>query len=152
MGNSKFYRRLPEADQIAYWAAQTGLTQSQVTNSFNSYNTQATSSGKSTGAIYTGEDNLGIAFNAEIENAIGGTADDNIIGNALDNMITGGGGNDTIDGGDGEDVAVYTGDRYSYTITENSDGTKTVSGADGTDTCRILSHCNLLLEPFSEGC
>ena len=78
-----------ESDQIAYWAAQTGLTQLQVTNSFDSYNTQATSSGKSTGAIYTGEDNLGIAFNAEIENAIGGTADDNIIGNALDNMITG---------------------------------------------------------------
>ncbi len=49
-------------------------------------------------------------------------------------MITGGGGNDTIDGGDGDDVSVYSGDKSSYTITDNGDGTKTVSGADGTDT------------------
>ena len=57
-----------------------------------------------------------------------------ITGNALDNMITGGGGNDTIDGGDGDDVSVYSGDRNSYAITDNGDGTTTVSGADGTDT------------------
>ena len=124
-----------EADQIAYWAAQTGLTSSQVTNSFNSYNSQATASGKSTGAIYTGEDNLGIAHNAEIENAIGGSGDDNITGNDLDNMITGGGGNDTIDGGDGDDVAVFSGDRNSYTInTVGSTTTVTSGGAEGTDT------------------
>ena len=65
-------------------------------------------------------------------------------------MITGGGGNDTIDGGDGEDVAVYTGDRYSY-ITENNDGTKTVSALMVPILCRILSHCNLLLEPLQRG-
>ena len=124
-----------EADQIAYWASQTGLTQAQVTNSFNNYNTQATASGKSTGAIYTGADNLGIAHNANIENAIGGQGDDNITGNALDNMITGGNGNDTIDGGDGNDVAVFSGDRSSYTI-NTVGGTTTVAsgGSEGTDT------------------
>lgn len=123
-----------EADQIAYWRAQTGLTLQQVTDAFDTYNTQAIASGKSTGAIYTGEDNLAIAFNAEIENAIGGFAADTIVGNTLDNMITGGGGDDIIDGGDGVDIAVYSGDRYSYTITDNGDGTTSVTGADGADT------------------
>ena len=124
-----------EADQIAHWATQTGLSTLQVTNSFTSYNNQATASGKSTGAIYTGADNLGIAHNANIENAIGGQGDDNITGNSLDNMITGGNGNDTIDGGDGNDVAVFSGDRSSYTINTNG-GTTTVAsgGSEGTDT------------------
>jgi len=126
-----------EADQVAYWATQTGLTTTQVQNSFNFYNNQATANypGKVTSAIYTGEDNLGIAHDAQIENAIGGSAADTITGNALDNMITGGGGNDTIDGGDGDDVAVFTGDRFDYTIT-TAGGTTTVAsgGAEGTDT------------------
>jgi flagellin len=86
-------------------------------------------------AIYTGEDNLGIAHDASIENAIGGSAADTITGNNLDNMITGGGGDDIIDGGDGDDVAVYSGDRNAYTI-NTSGGTTTVTsgGLEGTDT------------------
>ena len=126
-----------EADQVSYWAAQTGLTTTQVQNAFNFYNTQATANypGKVTSSIYTGEDNLGIAHDANIENAIGGSVADTITGNSLDNMITGGGGNDTIDGGSGDDVAVYSGDRNAYTIS-TSGGTTTVTsgGAEGTDT------------------
>lgn len=126
-----------EADQVTYWAGQTGLTTTQVQNSFNFYNTQATTNypGKVTSAIYTGEDNLGIAHDANIENAIGGSSADTITGNSLDNMITGGGGDDIINGGDGDDVAVFSGDRNDYTINTNS-GTTTVAsgGAEGTDT------------------
>jgi flagellin-like hook-associated protein FlgL len=126
-----------EADQVTYWAGQTGLTTTQVQNSFDFYNTQATTNypGKVTSAIYTGEDNLGIAHDAAIENAIGGSAADTITGNSLDNMITGGGGDDIIDGGDGDDVAVYSGDRNAYTI-NTSGGTTTVNsgGSEGTDT------------------
>ena len=126
-----------EADQIAYWVAQTGLTNVQVQGDFTWYNNQAATNypGKVTSAIYTGEDNLGIAHDAEIENAIGGSAADNITGNALDNMITGGGGNDIIDGGLGTDVAVYSGDRSDYTIgTSGSNTTVTSGGSEGTDT------------------
>lgn len=125
-----------EADQIAYWQAQTGLSNATVQGHFDFYNNQATSNypGKTSSAIYTGADNLGIAFNAQIENAVGGSADDTITGNDLDNMITGGGGNDTIDGGDGDDVAIFSGDRNSYTI-NTVGGTTTVSGGvDGSDT------------------
>ena len=126
-----------EADQVTYWAGQTGLTTSQVQNSFNFYNTQATTNypGKVTSAIYTGEDNLGIAHDANIENAIGGSAADIITGNDLDNMITGGGGDDTIDGGDGDDVAIYSEDRNAYTInTVGGTTTVTTVGVEGTDT------------------
>ncbi|MCH1515164.1 MAG: matrixin family metalloprotease, partial [Alphaproteobacteria bacterium] len=125
-----------EADQVAYWTAQTPLSGSTVQGFFNTYNNQATANypGKTTSAIYTGEDNLGIAFNAQIENAVGGSADDTITGNDLDNMITGGGGNDTIDGGDGDDVAIFSGDRNSYTINTTGSTTTVTGGSDGTDT------------------
>ena len=55
-------------------------------------------------AIYTGEDNLSIAHNANIENAMGGSAADTITGNSLDNAIEGRGGNDTLSGGSGNDA------------------------------------------------
>ena len=54
-------------------------------------------------------DNLGIAFDAIIENAIGGSGDDTIKGNDSSNSIEGGPGNDVIDGGKGNDSAVYKG-------------------------------------------
>lgn len=49
-------------------------------------------------------DNIGIAFDTHIENAIGSKADDTITGNDLDNMISGHGGDDTLYGGIGDDV------------------------------------------------
>jgi len=60
--------------------------------------------------------NIGIAFGAIIENAIGGTGNDTLIGNAANNALTGGDGNDifvaskgvdSILGGNGVDMLVF---------------------------------------------
>ena len=77
---------------------------------------------------------ISIARGAVIENAIGGTGNDTIFGNAAANFLTGGAGDDTIDGGEGDDTAIFSGASTSYTITENADGSLTITGADGTDT------------------
>jgi len=55
-------------------------------------------------------------------------------GNGNDTLI-GGPGNDTIDGGDGNDTAIYQSTYAASTITQNSNGTVTISSLlDGTDT------------------
>jgi len=86
---------------------------------------------------------VSIARGTVIENAIGGsgndvftgnTADNVLTGNAGDDIFTGGTGNDTLIGGSGIDIAVFSGNRSDYTVTDNGNGTFTVSGADGTDT------------------
>lgn len=51
-----------------------------------------------------GSDNVAIAFDTTIENAIGGSYDDTIVGNEADNWIDGGAGNDSLAGGDGADT------------------------------------------------
>ena len=66
-------------------------------------------------------DNLGIAFNAIIENAKGGSGADQITGNKHENNIQGNGGDDIIDGGDNVDTAIYNGNFSDYTITFNLD-------------------------------
>lgn len=53
--------------------------------------------------LYSGRDNLAIAFGANIENATGGSGADTLTGNALANVLNGGAGFDTLDGGDGDD-------------------------------------------------
>ncbi|MEM6780847.1 MAG: M10 family metallopeptidase C-terminal domain-containing protein [Pseudomonadota bacterium] len=50
-----------------------------------------------------GSTRIGIAFNAEIENATGGNASDTIYGNELNNVILGGNGDDTFYGSLGDD-------------------------------------------------
>ncbi len=55
------------------------------------------------GDLYTHADNLGIALNTIIENAIGGSSFDMIVGNAAANRLFGMGGGDTLVGGDGDD-------------------------------------------------
>jgi hypothetical protein len=57
-----------------------------------------------------------------------------LTGNSLDNAIVSALGNDSIDGGAGTDTVVYSGNRASYTITQNANGTVTVTGLEGTDT------------------
>ena len=52
-----------------------------------------------------------------------------LFGGEGDDTLTGSGGNDIIDGGDGIDIATYNADFSEVTITFNSDGTVTVSGA-----------------------
>ena len=45
--------------------------------------------------LYNGSNNLAIAYNVFIENAIGGAGNDSLIGNSRTNILTGGAGNDT---------------------------------------------------------
>lgn len=66
--------------------------------------------------VFTGENAIGIAHGAVIENAIGGSADDVFIDNLVDNALSGGAGNDTfylgaggydhVFGGEGSDKVV----------------------------------------------
>ena len=127
-----------EADQETYFQNLTGLTYDL-----------------SDSDLYTGADNLGIAFSAAIENAFGGAGNDTITGNTADNTLKGNGGNDTIDGGAGTaDVAVFSGDYSSYTITD-SGGTVTVthngSGADGTDTLTNIEFIDFADKRYTVG-
>ena len=88
--------------------------------------------------------NIGIAYSATIENAVGGSGNDDITGNSANNKLTGGRGNDTIDGGAGTDTAVFSGTLASYTVTSLGSGAYTVTdntGNDGTDT---LSNIEIL--------
>ncbi|MDK9693250.1 MAG: M10 family metallopeptidase C-terminal domain-containing protein [Sulfurimonas sp.] len=72
---------------------------------------------------YTGgSNNLGIAYGAVIENAIGGSGDDEITGNDFANKLTGNGGNDTIDGMAGNDII------------DGGAGNDTLIGSLGADT------------------
>jgi hypothetical protein len=57
---------------------------------------------------YDGTNNLGIAFNCTIENAIGGSGNDILIGNNTNNILTGGRGDDSIDGGNGIDTVIFS--------------------------------------------
>ena len=78
---------------------------------------------------YDGTNNLAIAFDCWIENAIGGSGHDIITGNILDNGIT---------GGLGVDTAIYAGATVGYLITRVGAGwtvtdTNLDDGNDGTD-------------------
>lgn len=90
-------------------------------------------------ALFTGEDNVGIADGTLIERAIGGSGNDTITGNTQDNYLTGNGGNDTIKGGSGFDIAIYNGAKSEFTITDSGSGNYSVSHTtpasnnDGTD-------------------
>jgi len=92
-------------------------------------------------SIYLGQDNISIAFSAEIENAIGGDGNDTITGNDLDNVLEGGKGNDLIDGSGGSNTAVYSGNMSDYSI--DYDGSFIITdnvGQDGTDTLSNIQH------------
>ena len=94
------------------------------------------------GELLTAHDNIAIAYNTVIENAIGGQGDDIILGNEVANQITGGQGNDEIDGGAGIDTAIYTGNKDQYTL-EITDDVITVKDTrngynEGTDVLRNI--------------
>ena len=116
-----------EAEQEAYWAAE-GYTLSSV-QSFISP-TQ----------LFKGNDNLGIAFSATIENIIGSSGADQFTGNSAANVIEGNAGNDTIAGGGGDDYAVFNGNYADYSISGSYASSyqvvdnNTADGNDGTDT------------------
>ena len=76
---------------------------------------------------YTGSDNLAIAYNCWIENAMGGSGNDTLIGNALANRLEGGAGDDNLYGNEGNDLLVPgTGNNY-------------LNGGDGIDRCLLTS-------------
>lgn len=66
--------------------------------------------------------NVGIAYGAIIENAVGGSGNDTIIGNDVANILTGNAGNDSLLGGLGDDVLI------------GGVGADTLDGGDGIDT------------------
>ncbi|MBI5256496.1 MAG: Ig-like domain-containing protein [Burkholderiales bacterium] len=95
--------------------------------------------------------NIAIAYNTTIEDAVGGSGNDTLTGNeaanrldggsgsdtlnggAGDDTLIGGPGNDTLDGGDGStDTAVFDGNYASYKVTV-SGRTLTLAGPSGTD-------------------
>jgi flagellin-like hook-associated protein FlgL len=106
-------------------------------------------SGYTRTALYRGQDNLGIAHNTWIENAIGGSGTDTITGNSKGNELTGGGGNDTIDGAGGVDVAKYSGAFASYTITGSASALSVSHNSGGADGVDSLSNVEYLA--FSDG-
>lgn len=65
-----------------------------------------------------------------IEAGLLGAGDLSMTGNAEDNLLFVGRGDNTIDGGGGENLAVFTGDRADYTVTQSGD---TVTVADSRD-------------------
>ncbi len=91
-----------------------------------------------------------LLFNSDprslIENAKGGSGNDILIGNLAANQLwggegkdtfTGGAGNDVLDGGVGSDIAIFSGAKASYTITQVAEGsfvvTDTRTNGDGED-------------------
>jgi hypothetical protein len=97
--------------------------------------------------LYTGAENVGIAYSATIENAIGGLQADTITGNTANNALKGGLGNDTMDGGAGSDTAVFSGAKAGYNITGLGTASITVvdtNAADGNDGTDNLSNFEFL--------
>ena len=88
--------------------------------------------------------NIGIAYSAVIENAVGGSGNDILTGNAIANMLTGGNGNDTINGGGGNDIAVFAGNFANYTIVSNGNGSYTVTDNVGNEGSDELTSIELL--------
>jgi serralysin len=90
------------------------------------------------------QDNVGIAYGATIENAVGGSGHDTMIGNTADNLMSGGAGNDliasglgndTLDGGLGNDEMLGGAGNDTYIVGEAGDIVTELAG-EGTDTVR----------------
>ncbi len=85
-----------------------------------------------------GQAKFHIAFDAEIENAVGGVGNDDIRGNGLDNVLIGGEGDDTTHGDAGNDIIF--GGKDVVDATNDADlliggtGSDTIIGNGGNDT------------------
>lgn len=77
------------------------------------------------------ENNIGIAYGAIIENAIGGHGDDRINGNSANNRLT---------GGDGADTFIFVKDGSTDTITDFKSGTDKIdlSEVPGLDASKVF--------------
>jgi hypothetical protein len=121
-----------QADQLAYYQSQFGGNTSV---QLQSYLANSNAAHGVSDVLYTGEDNVGIAFSANIENAKGGSGNDTLIGNDLDNVLTGNGGNDTITGGLGNDTVVMQGVFLNYELNQQGGGWTITDrvGSEGID-------------------
>ena len=83
-------------------------------------------------------------FGNDVNNTIDGGAgndliegwggDDGLIGSQGNDTLAGGVGNDSLDGGAGTDIALYSGNRASYTTAKTAAGWAVSSATDGLDT------------------
>ncbi|WP_157961292.1 cadherin domain-containing protein [Microvirga flavescens] len=89
----------------------------------------------------------GIDVFYRIDNLEGGSGADWFRGDGGANRLTGNGGNDTLIGGEGDDTldggtgvntAAFSGSPNQSTVTNNGDGTWTVTGPDGADLLRDI--------------
>ncbi len=141
-----------QSEQLAYYDARYGAGTSNWLQTFINQTNTAYGVGS---VLYTGQDNIGIAYGAVIENAIGGSAADTLTGNAASNALTGGAGNDTLDGGAGTDTVFFGGLKSNYTIVQSgNDWTVTDNvGTDGTDTLsnvEYFSFADVLYDPLTQ--
>jgi serralysin len=80
--------------------------------------------------------NIAIALDTVIEDAVGGSGGDTITGNTADNTLDGGGGNDTLSGAAGADT--LNGGSGNDTLSGGPGG-DTLNGGGGTDTADYSS-------------
>jgi hypothetical protein len=92
---------------------------------------------------YDGTNNLCIAYNVVIENAMGGSGNDSLIGNSANNSLDGGPGNDIMYGGDGDDI-------FDWDSTKRT-GNDTFYGGKGDDTFVIDLTGDVVYEYLNEG-
>jgi hypothetical protein len=92
---------------------------------------------------YDGSNNLGIAFNCIIENAIGGSGNDKLTGNSANNSLDGGPGNDAMYGGDGNDT-------FDWDSAKRS-GNDSFYGGLGDDSFVLDSTNDSVIEYSNEG-
>jgi len=120
-------------DRLAYYQNLYGAAAASAIANFLSAN----DTGPFSDILYTGKDNIGIAFSATIENAIGGQADDTLSGNSEANSLVGGAGNDILYGGSGSRATTlgFTADPFPTGVTINIGGLSIVlnAGSSGND-------------------
>ena len=92
---------------------------------------------------YDGTNNLGIAFNCVIENAIGGSGNDKLTGNSGKNSLDGGPGNDVMYGGAGNDTFDWS--------AANRGGNDIFYGGIGDDDFVLDSSNDQVIEYANEG-
>ena len=88
--------------------------------------------------VYDGTDNLAIAYDTFIENAIGGQGNDVITGNSANNILDGGPGDDTLDGGPGDDTL------------DGGQGDDILVGGEGSDTYYVDSLRDVVREAHAK--